>query len=148
MIQGKVMRFEIDPPGFERLRSVIRQANGLTVSKQGEVSRVKDGLPARPESGDTPARFEVSLIVYDPLILATCPHNSDAILALASSLKDRKIRVRSVCSSARHASELPSTALNEDMDWVATIGMHRHCRVSAKDFSSPVGSSSPTDAKD
>ena len=27
--------------------------------------------PARPESGDTPARFEVSLIVYDPLILAT-----------------------------------------------------------------------------
>ena len=104
--------------------------------------------PARPESGDTPARFEVSLIVYDPLILATCPHNSDAILALASSLKDRKIRVRSVCSSARHASELPSTARNEDMDWVATIGMHRHCRVSAKDFSSPVGSSSPTDAKD
>ena len=53
--------------------------------------------PARPDSGDTPARFEVSLIVYDPLILATCPHNSDAILALASSLKDRKIRVRSVC---------------------------------------------------
>ena len=104
--------------------------------------------PARPESGDTPARFEVSLIVYDPLILATCPHNSDAILALASSLKDRKIRVRSVCSSARHASELPNTARNEDMDWVATIGMHRHCRVSAKDFSSPVGSSSPTEAKD
>ena len=57
--------------------------------------------PARPDSGDTPARFEVSLIVYDPLILATCPHNSDAILALASSLKDRKIRVRSVCKSAR-----------------------------------------------
>ena len=104
--------------------------------------------PARPDSGDTPARFEVSLIVYDPLILATCPHNSDAILALASSLKDRKIRVRSVCSSARHASELPSTARNEDMDWVATIGMHRHCRVKAKDFSSPVGSSSPTEAKD
>ena len=75
--------------------------------------------PARPDSGDTPARFEVSLIVYDPLILATCPHNSDAILALASSLKDRKIRVRSVCSSARHAFELPSTARNEDMDWNA-----------------------------
>ena len=46
MIQGKVMRFEIDPPGFQRLRSVIGQANRLTVSKQGEVSRVKDGLPA------------------------------------------------------------------------------------------------------
>ena len=39
------MRFEINPPGFERLRSVIGQANGLTVSKQGEVSRVKDSLP-------------------------------------------------------------------------------------------------------
>ena len=57
--------------------------------------------------------------MYDPLILATCPHSSDAILALASSLKDRKIRVRSVCKSARHASELPSTARNEEMDWVA-----------------------------
>ena len=53
---------------------------------------------------------------------------------LASSLKDRKIRVRSVCKSARHASELPSTARNEDMDWVATIGMHRHCRVKCKGF--------------
>ena len=67
--------------------------------------------PARPESGETSARLEVSLIVYDPLIFATCPHNSDAILALASSLKDRKMRVRSVCNSERHASELPRTGL-------------------------------------
>ena len=71
--------------------------------------------PARPESGETPARLEVSLIVYDPLIFATCPHSSDAILALASSLKDRKIRVRSVCKSARHASDDPRTDRSEEM---------------------------------
>ena len=33
------------------------------------------------------------------------------------------------------------------MDWVATMGMTRHCRVRAKAFSSPLGSSSPTLAK-
>ena len=43
---------------------------------------------------------------------------------------------------------LPSTDRNEEMDWVATIGMQRHCRVRAKDFSSPDGSSSPTEAND
>ena len=32
-------------------------------------------------------------MVYDPLIFATCPHSSLAILADASSLRDRKIRV-------------------------------------------------------
>ena len=34
------------------------------------------------------------------------------------------------------------------MDCVATIGMQRDWRVSAKLFSSPLGSSSPTVAKD
>ena len=86
-------------------------------------------------------------MVYDPLIFATCPHNSDAILADASSLSDRKMRVRSVCNSELHASELPKTARSEEMDCVATIGMQRHWRVRAKDFSSPDGSSSPTEAK-
>ena len=57
------------------------------------------------------------------------------------------MRVRSVCRSVRHASELPSTDRNELMDCVATMGMTRHCRVSAKAFSSPLGSSSPTLAK-
>ena len=83
--------------------------------------------------------------MYDPLIFATCPHNSDAILALASSLRDRKMRMRSVCKSARQASDDPNTERSEEMDCVATIGMQRHCWVSAKDFSSPDGSSSPTD---
>ena len=148
------MRFEVDPARLKRLRPVIGQADRLTVREQGEVPRVKHGLtllppppPARPESGETSARLEVSLIVYDPLIFATCPHNSDAILADVSSLKDRKIRVRSVCNSARQASDDPNTERSEEMDCVATIGMQRHCRVSAKDFSSPDGSSSPTEAK-
>ena len=48
-------------------------------------------------------------MVYDVLIFATCPHSSLAMLALASSLRDRKIRVRSVCNSARHASDDPNT---------------------------------------
>ena len=36
----------------------------------------------------------------------TLPHISEAILAEDSSLKDRKIRVRSVWTSVRHASVL------------------------------------------
>ena len=80
-------------------------------------------------------------MVYELLILATCPHNFEAISALASSLKLKKIRVRSVCKSVRHASELPSTDRSELIDWVATMGITRHCRVRAKAFSSPLGSS-------
>ena len=58
------MRLEIDPPGFERPRSVIGQANGLTVPKQGEVPRVKDGLPAllkRLRRADAPASVLVQI---------------------------------------------------------------------------------------
>ena len=82
-------------------------------------------------------------MVYDPLIFATWPHSSLAILADASSLRDRKIRVRSVCKSARHASDDPNTARSDEIDWVATIGMQRHCRVSAKDFRRPMGRPRP-----
>ena len=49
--------------------------------------------------------------------------------------------------SARQASWPGSTARREEMLWVATMGMQRHWRVSAKDFSSPLGSFSPTVAK-
>ena len=91
-----------------------------------------------------PLDFALSLMVYELLIFATCLHSVEAISALASSLTLRKIRVRSVCSNVRHASELPSTERSELMDCVATIGMTRHCRVRAKAFSSPLGSSSPT----
>ena len=72
--------------------------------------------PARPESGEISARLEVSLIVYIALIFTTCPHSSLAIWALASSLRDRKIRVRSVCKSARHASDDPNTDRNDEID--------------------------------
>jgi len=74
----------------------------------------------------------------------TVPHISDAIFADASSDSDRKIRVRSVCTSVRHASPEGSTERSEEIDWVATIGTHRHWRVSANAFSSPDGSSCPT----
>ena len=52
--------------------------------------------------------------------------------------------MRSVWTSVRHASPEGSTDRSEEIDWVATIGMQRHCRVSANAFSSPAGSSWPT----
>ena len=73
-------------------------------------------------------------MVYPALILATCPHSVEACSALASSLSERKIRVRSGCRRVRHASELPRTDRSDEMDCVATIGITRHCRVSAKGF--------------
>ena len=78
---------------------------------------------------------------------ATWPHNVLAICADESSANDRKMRVRSVWSSARHASDWPSTARSDEIDCVATIGMSRDWRVSANIFSSPAGSSSPTVTK-
>ena len=77
----------------------------------------------------------------------TEPHISDAIFAEPSSESDRKIRVRSVWTSVRHASPEGSTERSEEIDCVATIGMQRHWRVSANAFSSPEGSSCPTVAK-
>ena len=74
----------------------------------------------------------------------TLPHISEAILAEDSSESDRKIRVRSVWTSVRQASVPDSTERSEEIDCVATIGMQRHCRVSANAFSSPAGSSWPT----
>ena len=50
-----------------------------------------------------------------------------AVCADESSASDRKIRVRSVCSSARHASDLPSTARSDEIDCVATIGKCLGC---------------------
>ena len=54
------------------------------------------------------------------------------------------MRVLSVWSSARHASDWPSTARSDEIERVATIGISRDWRVSANIFSSPAGSSSPT----
>ena len=91
-----------------------------------------------------PLDFALSLIVYELLIFATCPHSFEAISALASSLRLKNIRVRSVWSNVRQPSLLPRTERSELMDCVATMGITRHCRVRAKAFSSPLGSSSPT----
>ena len=49
--------------------------------------------------------------------------------------------MRSVWTSVRQASVPDSTERSEEIDCVATIGMQRHCRVSANAFSSPAGSS-------
>ena len=54
--------------------------------------------------------------------------------------------VRKVCINVRQDSP-GKVERSELMLWVATIGMHLACRESAKNFSSPVGSFSPTVAK-
>ena len=73
----------------------------------------------------------------------TWPSRSLAVFCEKSSASDRKMRERSVCSRARHASPSPRTDLSEAIDCVATMGMHLLCRVRANAFSSPDGSSSP-----
>ena len=54
---------------------------------------------------------------------ATWPQSVLAICADESSARDRKMRVRKVWSSARHASDWPSTACNDEIDCVATMGI-------------------------
>src|ERR1700686_86959 len=78
--------------------------------------------------------------------LSSRPHSSLAVLAEKSSESARNTFVRKVCKSVRQVS--PGKAdLRELMLWVATIGMHFGCRERLKNFSSPVGSLSPTVAK-
>ena len=89
----------------------------------------------------------VSVMEKFGFMRGTWPHMSLAILALASSLKDRKIRVRRVWSKVRQASPPWTTERSEEIDCVATMGMQRLCRVRAKACSSPAGSSCPTVAK-
>ena len=65
---------------------------------------------------------------------------------LRSHRKRQKIFVRNVWSRVRQDS--PGSAdLRELMLWVAMMGMHFGCRERLKNFSSPVGSLSPTVAK-
>ena len=63
--------------------------------------------------------------------------------ALKSSESERNILVRNVCSKVRHVSP-DKVDRSELMLCVATIGIHFACRDRAKNFSSPVGSFSPT----
>ena len=84
-----------------------------------------------------------SLRENDARIRLTWPSRSEAVFWEKSSPSEKKIRERSVCSSARHASPSPRTAFSDVIDCVATIGMQRDWRVSANAFSSPPGSSSP-----
>jgi len=80
------------------------------------------------------------------VLCSSLPHSSNAVRALKSSLNARKIFVRDVYNSVRQDSP-GKVERRELMGCVATIGMHLACRDSAKNFSSPVGSLSPTVAK-
>jgi hypothetical protein len=74
------------------------------------------------------------------------PHNSLAVRAEKSSESDRKILVRNVCRSVRQLS--PGRAERRELTLcVAMMGMHFGWRERLKNFSSPVGSFSPTVAK-
>ena len=53
----------------------------------------------------------------------TSPQSELAVSAEESSASDRMMRVRSVWSSARHASDWPSTARRNEIDCVATMGI-------------------------
>ena len=55
---------------------------------------------------------------------ATWPQSVLAICADESSASDRKMGVRSVWSSSRHASDCPSTARSDEIDCVVTIGIN------------------------
>src|ERR1700692_2054970 len=80
------------------------------------------------------------------LSLSSRPQRSLAVLAEKSSDNERKILVRKVWRSVRQLS--PGSAdRSELMLWVATTGMHFGWRERLKNFSSPVGSLSPTGAK-
>ena len=85
--------------------------------------------PGRPVNSETPPRSMVSVMEKFGFMRGTWPHMSLAILALASSLRDRKIRVRRVWSRVRQASPPWTTERSEEIDWVATMGMQRLCRV-------------------
>src|ERR1041385_6613994 len=74
------------------------------------------------------------------------PQSSLAVFAEKSSERQRKIFVRKVWSRVLQLSP-GSDERSELMLWVATMGMHLACLERLKNFSSPVGSLSPTVAK-
>src|SRR5581483_8496360 len=78
--------------------------------------------------------------------LSSRPQSSLAVRAEKSSESARKSLVRKVCKSVRQVSP-GKTDFRELMLCVATIGMHLGWRERLKNFSSPVGSFSPTVAK-
>ena len=88
-------------------------------------------------------RYVFSDMLYDAFMRSTCPHTWAATSVQASSLRVRNIRIRRVCSRARHASWLEITDHRNEIDCVAAMGIARHFQRQGKTFSSPNGSSSP-----
>src|SRR5260370_7568423 len=92
------------------------------------------------ESWAGSARLELTLS------RSSLPQSSRAVRAEKSSDRVRKILVRNVWRSVRQESP-GRVDLRELMLCVATMGMHFGWRERLKNFSSPVGSFSPTVAK-
>src|SRR6267378_1461291 len=87
-----------------------------------------------------------SALPVSQLTLVSRPQRSLAVLAEKSSDKERKILVRKVCRSVRQLS--PGSADRSELTLcVAMMGTHLGWRDRLKNFSSPVGSLSPTVAK-
>src|SRR5712671_2592788 len=101
---------------------------------------------ALPVSRLTLASWPLSDRLKLAFSLSSRPQSSLAVRAEKSSESDRKIFVRKVCSRVRHDSR-GSADLRELMLWVAMMGIHLGWRDRLKNFSSPVGSLSPTVAK-
>src|SRR5437016_13208065 len=92
------------------------------------------------------ASWPLSEKLYPALSLSSRPHSELAALAEKSSESVRNTLVRKVCTRVRQVSP-GSVDLSELKLCVATIGMHLGWRDRLKNFSSPVGSLSPTVAK-
>ena len=101
---------------------------------------------ALPVTKLTRVSCPVSARLYATLSWSSRPQSSLAVFAEKSSDSARKIFVRNVCKSVRQVSP-GSVDRSELMLCVATIEMHFGWRARLKNFSSPVGSFSPTVAK-
>src|SRR6267378_7442324 len=101
---------------------------------------------ALPVSQLTLVSCPLSDRLYATLSWSSRPQRWLAVLAEKSSDNERKILVRKVWRRVRQLS--PGNAdRRELMLWVAMMGMHFGWRERLKNFSSPVGSLSPTVAK-
>src|SRR5215469_3690434 len=94
----------------------------------------------------TPASCPLSERLYVTLNLSSRPQSSAAVFAEKSSERARKILVLKACKRVRQVSP-GKDDLSELTLCVATIGMHLGCLERLRNFSSPVGSLSPTVAK-
>src|SRR5215469_7750568 len=163
---GKVWIVEIGLEVAERgrngIKPVIGKHDGLRVLEFRERLHVEAIVGVRAvglRSGEVGAmgnrlacqQADMSIVTtLGEVILAfsrsSRPQRELAVFAEKSSDRDRNTLVRKVCNRVRQLSP-GRVDLSELMLWVAMIGMHLGWRDRLKNFSSPVGSLSPTVAK-